>query len=107
MRCRRRLFAPAELASLVPQGQLPRLFRPRANRICMKMRRFASLFDGRGPQIAAAFAIQITGVGFSFLFSIMLARLIGAVGVGIYFLAITIVDIGATISRLGLENTGL
>ena len=36
-----------------------------------------------------------------------MARLIGVAGVGVYFLAVTIVEIGATISRLGLESTAL
>lgn len=51
--------------------------------------------------------MQIAGAGLAFLFSVMLARLIGVAGVGLYFLAITIVDIGTTIARLGLENAGL
>jgi O-antigen/teichoic acid export membrane protein len=37
----------------------------------------------------------------------MLARLVGVAGVGLYFLAITIVDISATISRLGLESASM
>jgi O-antigen/teichoic acid export membrane protein len=73
----------------------------------MMMRSFGSFFEGRAFRIATAFAVQITGVGLSFLFSILLARLIGVAGVGLYFLAVTVVDIGATISRLGLENVGL
>src|SRR3954465_14176779 len=71
------------------------------------MRPFASLFRGRPLRVATALAMQIAGVGLSFLFSILLARLIGVAGVGLYFLAITIVDIGASIARLGLENAGL
>jgi O-antigen/teichoic acid export membrane protein len=73
----------------------------------MMMRSFGSFFEGRAFRIATAFAVQIAGVGLSFLFSVLLARLIGVAGVGLYFLAITVVDIGATISRLGLENVGL
>ena len=73
----------------------------------MMMTSFGSFFEGRAFRIAKAFAVQITGVGLSFLFSLLLARLIGVAGVGLYFLAITVVDIGATISRLGLENVGL
>lgn len=37
----------------------------------------------------------------------MLARLVGVAGVGLYFLAITIVDISATLSRLGLESASM
>ncbi len=51
--------------------------------------------------------MQVAGSGLAFLFSIMLARLVGVAGVGLYFLAITIVNISATISRLGLESAGL
>src|SRR4051812_31197541 len=66
-------------------------------------------FSLKGPtlRIATAFILQMGGVGLSFLFSVMLARLIGASGVGLYFLAITIVDVGATFSRLGLEGATL
>jgi O-antigen/teichoic acid export membrane protein len=73
----------------------------------MMMRSFGSFLEGRAFRIAKAFAVQLTGAGLSFLFSILLARLIGASGVGLYFLATAVVDIGATISRLGLENVGL
>jgi O-antigen/teichoic acid export membrane protein len=71
------------------------------------MQGLAGFLNGHGFSIIAAFALQVTGVGLSFLFSILLARTIGVGGVGFYFLAVTIVDIGATLSRLGLENTAL
>src|SRR3954470_18090825 len=71
------------------------------------MRRSAFFFRGRALRLAAACALQVAGLGLSFLFSILLARLIGVAGVGLYFLAITIVDIGASIARLGLENAAL
>jgi O-antigen/teichoic acid export membrane protein len=67
----------------------------------------AGFFRGRPLRVASAFAVQITGAGLAFLFSVMLARLVGVAGVGLYFLAITIVDISATISRLGLESASL
>ena len=53
--------------------------------------------------MAAAFAAKVSGAVMGFLFSIMLARLLGPTGTGVYFLALTIVNIGATISRLGLD----
>jgi O-antigen/teichoic acid export membrane protein len=71
------------------------------------MRIPGSFFNDRARRIATAFVVQIIGVGLAFLLSIMLARLIGVSGVGIYFLGITIVDICATVSRLGLESAGL
>src|SRR5436305_5029863 len=73
----------------------------------MTMRGFASSFEGGAFRIATAFAVQVAGVGLSFLFGVMLARLIGVAGVGLYFLAITMVDISATISRLGLESASM
>src|SRR5437763_2796975 len=73
----------------------------------MTMRSFASFFEGRAFRIATAFAVQVAGVGLSFLFSVMLARLTGVAGVGLYFLAVTVVDISATISRLGLESASM
>jgi O-antigen/teichoic acid export membrane protein len=73
----------------------------------MAMRTFGSFFKDRAGRIVTAFLVQVTGAGLAFLFSVMLARLIGVAGVGLYFLAITVVDISATISRLGLENAGL
>jgi O-antigen/teichoic acid export membrane protein len=57
--------------------------------------------------VASVFTAQVAGAGFSFLFNVMLARLSGASGVGLYFIATTIVDIGATVSRLGLESPSL
>jgi O-antigen/teichoic acid export membrane protein len=71
------------------------------------MRRLQYFLKGRPLRVATAFVLQMTGVGLAFLFNILLARLIGVSGVGIYFLAVTIVDIGATISRLGLESASL
>jgi O-antigen/teichoic acid export membrane protein len=43
----------------------------------------------------------------SFLFSLLLAKLIGASGLGLYFLCVTTVEICSTVSRLGLENAAL
>jgi O-antigen/teichoic acid export membrane protein len=71
------------------------------------MRILGSFFNDRARRVATAFVVQIAGGGLAFLFSVMLARLIGVSGVGVYFLGITIVDICATISRLGLESAGL
>ena len=54
--------------------------------------------------VAAAFGAKVAGAGLAFLFSVLLARLLGSAGTGVYFLAITILSIGATIARLGLDN---
>jgi len=71
------------------------------------MRRFAGILGERSFLVASAFVVQLAGAGLGFLLSIMLARLTGVAGVGLYFLAVTVVDISATISRLGLESTSM
>ncbi len=57
--------------------------------------------------VAAAFTAKASGTGLAFLFSILLARLLGPSGTGVYFLTLTIVSIGATIARMGLDNSVL
>lgn len=69
--------------------------------------RTIGLVDRHVLGVAAAFAAKATGAGLLFLFSILLARLLGAAGTGLYFLALTMVSIGATITRLGLDNAVL
>src|SRR5947209_13786935 len=71
------------------------------------MRRFAGILGERSFLVASAFVVQLAGAGLGFLLSVMLARLIGVAGVGLYFLAVTVVDISATISRLGLESASM
>ncbi|NDY74285.1 flippase [Desulfobacter hydrogenophilus] len=53
------------------------------------------------------FIIKVLSAGFAFAFNVLLARIVGAEGAGIYFLSLTIVTISATIGRFGLENTFL
>lgn len=69
--------------------------------------RSRSLITNRTLGVAAAFSAKAAGAGLGFLTSILLARILGAGGTGIYFLALTIVGIGATIARLGLDNAVL
>lgn len=57
--------------------------------------------------VALVLAAQIAGAGFGFLLSIVLARLIGASGTGLYFLCLMIVDVCATLARLGLDQAAL
>src|ERR1700684_2870030 len=56
---------------------------------------------------ATSLSMQVVGVSLSFLFSLLLAKLIGASGLGLYFLCVTTVEICSTVSRLGLENAAL
>lgn len=78
------------------------------SRFCNK---FLNNFDGHMQEIiqgaAVAFLLKASGAGLNFLFSIMLARNLGAHGAGIFFLAITITTIASTLSRVGLDNTVL
>jgi O-antigen/teichoic acid export membrane protein len=56
---------------------------------------------------ASAFSAKVAGAGLVFLSNIMLARILGTSGTGVYFLSITIVSIGVTIASLGLNNAVL
>jgi len=53
---------------------------------------------------AVAFALRGIGAGSEFLFTVLLGRLLGADGAGIFFLAFTVALIGTVIGRLGLDN---
>ncbi len=52
-----------------------------------------------------AFALKIVGAGLMFGFNVAIARLLGAEGTGLYFLAFSIIAICSVISRLGLDNS--
>jgi O-antigen/teichoic acid export membrane protein len=73
----------------------------------MHMQQFRRFLNKDSRGVATALVAQIAGAGLSLLFSMLLARLIGVAGIGLYFIAITIVEIGATIARLGLEHAVL
>lgn len=53
----------------------------------------------------SALIIKVLGALLAFAFNIVLARLLGANGAGIYFLALSITTIASLISRVGLDNT--
>ncbi len=53
---------------------------------------------------AIAFALKIVGVALAFGFNLVLARLLGAEGVGVYSLAFTIITIAAIVGRFGLDG---
>jgi O-antigen/teichoic acid export membrane protein len=52
----------------------------------------------------AAFSLRVTGAGMGFIFNVVLARLLGAEGAGIYYLALAITGIGALISTVGIPD---
>jgi len=54
---------------------------------------------------ALAFVLRAFGAGLAFLLNVMIGRLLGASGAGLYFLALSMVSIGAVITKLGLDNT--
>jgi len=56
----------------------------------------------RGASIA--FILKIIGAALAFAFNIVLARLLGAEGTGIYFLAFTVCIIASVFGRMGLDN---
>lgn len=60
----------------------------------------ANLLRGLG----LALILRLLGAGFAFVFNVMIGRLLGAEGAGLYFLALAVCTIGAVIARLGLDN---
>lgn len=57
---------------------------------------------GRGALIA--FILKVGGSGLAFAFNVAVARLLGAQGSGIYFLALSITAIGSVIGQVGLDS---
>lgn len=51
-----------------------------------------------------AFVLKIIGSGLAFGFNVAIARLLGADGAGIYFLALAVTTISSVIGRVGLDN---
>lgn len=54
---------------------------------------------------STALFIRVFGTLLGFSVSLLVARLLGAEGAGIYFLALSIATIAATIGRIGFDNT--
>jgi O-antigen/teichoic acid export membrane protein len=53
---------------------------------------------------ATAFVLRMLGTGFRFGFNVLLARLLGAEGVGVYYLALTVTSIATVVGQMGLDN---
>lgn len=51
-----------------------------------------------------AFALRVAAAGLSFVFNIILARLLGVEGSGVYFLAFTLTTMAAITGRAGMDN---
>jgi len=54
--------------------------------------------------VSIALVLKVTGAGIAFSLNIVLARLLGADGVGVYYLAASCVFLVSTIGRCGLEK---
>jgi O-antigen/teichoic acid export membrane protein len=52
-----------------------------------------------------AFTLKALGAGLSFGYNVLLARLLGAKGAGVYYLAVTVTTIASVFGRMGLDNT--
>jgi O-antigen/teichoic acid export membrane protein len=57
----------------------------------------------RGTLISVA--MKVIGAGLGFGFNVVVARLLGAEGAGLYFLALAVTVTGSIIGRVGLDNT--
>jgi len=53
---------------------------------------------------AVAFLLKVVAAGMAFSLNVVLARLLGAEGSGIFFLTLTIVIIVSAVGRIGMEN---
>jgi O-antigen/teichoic acid export membrane protein len=53
---------------------------------------------------ANAFILKVIAAGIMFVLNVVLARELGAKGLGVYFLGVTIVTIAAVVGRFGLDN---
>lgn len=72
--------------------------------------RLATLDDANRDLINRTFNslfMRLVRTGISFVFNVMLARLLGAEGAGVYALAYTITRISSLIGRIGLDNAVL
>jgi len=53
---------------------------------------------------ATALIVKFIGAALAFAFNVLLARMLGANGAGIYFLSLTVVTIASVVSRFGLDS---
>src|SRR5207245_8982664 len=54
---------------------------------------------------AAALIVRVSGAGISFALNVLIARLYGADGAGVYFLALTVMTIATVFGRMGMDNS--
>jgi O-antigen/teichoic acid export membrane protein len=53
---------------------------------------------------SVALVLKVAGAGLAFSFNVVLARMLGAEGAGLYFLALTLATVASVFGRLGLDN---
>src|SRR5512147_234542 len=56
---------------------------------------------------AVALSMKVLGAGLAFAFNVMLARMMGIDGEGIFYLALIVVTIATRFERMGLKNVML
>jgi len=75
----------------------------------MMLKHAFSKLDGHLQDVlkgaSTALVIRVFGTVLGFIVSVMVARMLGADGSGVYFLTLSLVTIVATIARLGFDNT--
>lgn len=57
--------------------------------------------------ISIALLLRISGAALGLIYTIVLARVLGAEGAGIYYLALTVITIGSIIGRVGVDRAVL
>jgi O-antigen/teichoic acid export membrane protein len=80
--------------------------------IAFILQRFPSVgqrLDGHMLEVvsgtASAFVLKVFGAGLALAFNVVVARLLGPAGAGLFFLALSITTIGSVLGRVGLDNT--
>jgi len=72
-------------------------------------RKFLAHTDGHMQEAvkkaSLALSIRVLGTLLGFAVSVLVARLLGAEGSGVYFLALSVATIAATVGRIGFDNT--
>ncbi|GER04481.1 hypothetical protein JCM17846_21630 [Iodidimonas nitroreducens] len=56
---------------------------------------------------AITFGLKIMGMGLMFAFNVLVARLLGVANTGLFFLALTLLQMAATVALWGLDNATL
>ena len=77
-----------------------RLYRRLLNKVLKPDSHTADVISGA----SVALALRLVGAGLAFMLNVVIGRLLGAEGAGVYFLTLSVVTIVAVMTRLGLDN---